>query len=106
MDWLDIEREAKDQVTDELKRLEETPLVFGDPIAWAEYRYARTDGLSEVHHVGVPKGKDGSEPYTTCEIPIPPPIAWLPLSPAMIRTMPRCRYCHIEHARVAREQAA
>jgi hypothetical protein len=103
-DWLRIEREAHDQVVGELAMLVDTPLVFGQHIAWTDCRFGRTDDLSSVHRVGFPKGND---PHTTCGELIPHPVRWFPLSPALIQTMQPCRFCEAEYARAPqREHAA
>ena len=101
--WREIEAAAREQVSADLDRLESTPLEFGQHIAWSECLLGRTNGFSEVHRVGTTQFGRG---YTTCGRMIPPPVKWLPLSPAMVRHMRRCRDCEAECARIAREQAA
>lgn len=94
--WRRIEAEARDQVRTELDALVQQPLVYGDYIAWTAALYGRTDGLSEVHRVGVPiRG----EPATTCNVMIPAPALWLPLSPAFMHSLGPCRFCEAEYAR-------
>jgi hypothetical protein len=92
-----IEREAAVQTC------ADTPLEFGAPIAWSTTLKERTNAFSPVHRVGFPQH---GTPYTACVERIAGPYRWLPLSPAMIRTMDRCRACEAEIARVARERAA
>ena len=101
--WRQIEAEARAQVVTELEWLERTPLEFGAHVAWSECMLGRTSGLSALHRVGHPQlGYD----HTSCGEVVPPAVRWLPLSPAMIRTLPRCKYCEAEHARILTEQAA
>lgn len=97
-----IEREAREQVSAELDARAALP-EFGERIAWAITLYGRTDELSPVHRVGLPNGK---EVYTACGEAIPSARLWLPLTDRLVRTMPRCRFCEAEFARLAREQAA
>ena len=101
--WRDVDAGVPAQLANDLERLEHTPLEFGAHIAWSECLMGRTNGFSDVHRVGFPQF---AHAYTTCGELIPAPVRWLPLSPAMIRHMPRCKYCEAEHARLAREQAA
>ena len=101
--WREIEDAARDQVSADLDRLESTPLEFGQHIAWSLCLLACTNGMSELHRVGHPVlGYD----HTTCGDVIPPPVRWLPLSPAIVRTLPRCKYCEAEHVRILTERAA
>lgn len=102
-EWLRIEAEAREQVAAEVEALTDTPLEYGHHIAWVDCRYARTEGISDVHRVGFPQKH---EPYTSCGEQIPHPTRWLSLSPAMIRTMVPCRFCAAEQMRHAREDAA
>lgn len=101
--WERIEREASEQVRAELQVDENRSLEFGAAIAWSECMMGRTCGVSPIHRVGVPQhGHD----YTTCGDLIPPPIRWVPLSPATIRVMAKCRQCEAEMIRIQRERAA
>ena len=101
--WADIEAAALEQVRAELERDERTPLVFGSPIVWSECLMGRTNGMSQLHRVGLPQ--HGYE-YTTCGQLIPPPIRWVPLSPATIRVAPKCKQCEAEVLRISPERAA
>ena len=98
-----LEADARAEASVGLEGLEATPLEFGAHIAWSECLMGRTNGFSAVHRVGLPQF---AHAYTTCGELVPAPVTWIPLSPAMIRTMPRCKFCEAEHARVARERAA
>ena len=102
MTWRDIEAAAREQALAVLDAREQTPLEYGEHIAWAEQRFGRTDGLSDIHRVGLPKSGD---PYTTCGVSIPAPVQWMTLSPALVRTMPRCRFCEAEYFRQLEQQA-
>ena len=89
-DFRRIEAAAREQVAAELDIAELTPLVYGDPIAWAECKLGRTDDLSEIHRVGNPvKG----EPATTCGEKIPEPARRLPLGPGLMATIRHCKFC-------------
>lgn len=101
--WTRIMAEVRAQNSADLTTLEQTPLVYGDHIAWAVRLYGWTDDLSHVHRVGYPQQ---DEPYTTCGEKIPWPGLWLQLTPALVRTMPPCRFCEAEYARAQRENAA
>lgn len=102
--WRRIEREASAQAALRIQADENTPLVFGDYIAWVHCaQHALTDALSSVHRVGYPIKDD---PYTTCGEAIPAPARWFTLSPRLVQTMPPCRFCEAEYARCQRENAA
>jgi hypothetical protein len=101
--WAEIESAALAQVRAELERDERTPLEFGYPIVWSECLMGRTNGMSELHRVGLPQH---GHQYTTCGQLIPPPIRRVPLSPATIRVMVKCRQCEAEVVRISRERAA
>lgn len=77
--------------------------ALGEYIAWSMHeRGGCTDGLSSAHRVGEPKN---GAPYTTCGMPIPAPVRWLSLSPAMIKDgLLPCGFCEavaLEHLRDA-----
>lgn len=101
-DWQRIEREARDQVRQELEIAENTPLEFGAFIAWTECQFGLTNDVSALHRVGFPQH---GENYATCGERIPLPVRWVPLSPAMVRTMGKCKFCEAEMSRIAREAA-
>ncbi len=98
-DWREIEAAAREHALTVLEIDENTPLVYGAHIAWTTGIYGRTDELSPLHRVGYPIG---SKPYTTCHEAIPEPIRWFILSPALLRTMPPCRFCEAEYQRSSR----
>ena len=100
--WLQIEREAREVASAVLDRDENTPLVFGAFIAWTECQFGLTNGLSPIHRVGFPQHNDA---YTTCGELIPSPLRWFSLSPAIVRTMGKCKFCEAEMARREREAA-
>lgn len=65
--------------------------ALGEYIAWSECERGCTDALSSLHRVGEPKK---GQPYTTCGVPIPEPVRWLPLSPAMVNDgLLPCGFC-------------
>ncbi len=101
--WEQLEREAREQVRSEIAADEQTPLVFGAPIAWSLCLLGRTNGVSPLHRVG--QAQHGHA-YTTCGELIPAPIRWLPLSPAVIRTKPRCKDCEAEMAHITKKRVA
>ena len=103
--WRRILVEVREQVTADVIAIENRPLVFGEHVAWAICRYKGvTDDLSTLHRVGHPlKG----EPATTCgeKIPVGKPL--LPLGPAFLENIRKCRYCEAELQRIiARDHAA
>ncbi len=100
--WQRIEQEARDVALACLTRDENTPLAFGAFIAWTECQFGLTNGLSELHRVGFPQHDDV---YTTCGARIPEPVRWFSVSPAMVRTMGKCKFCEAEMTRIAREAA-
>jgi len=102
-DWQRITRDARAVALADLARDENTPLAFGQHIAWSECQFGLTNGFSEIHRVGFPQHRNN---YTTCGERIPPPMRWLPLSPAMVRTMGNCKFCEAEMMRLAHEEAA
>lgn len=93
-EWRRIEFAAREQAVTDREAAERTPLEYGQFIAWAILQHTTrvTDAISAVHRVGA----DG---YTTCGDVIPPIPLRFPLSDALIRTMPHCRFCEMEHAR-------
>lgn len=99
-EWKRIEREAHEQAMKEVDVLNETPLVFGHHIAWSHTNRHETESITALHRVGYPKH---GNPYTACGEPIPHPLRWFPLSPALIKHMPRCRFCENEYPRLVRE---
>ncbi len=101
--WEQLEREAREQVRSEIDVDEVTPLEFGQPIVWSSCVMGRTNGLSEVHRVGFPQINHA---FTACGELIPAPIRWVRASPAVIRTMAKCRHCEAEMTRIKREKAA
>jgi len=103
-DWRALERTAIEYALTLVDEAELAGLEFGQPIAWVTAAYGgRTDGLSPVHRVGEPIG---AQPFTTCQEQIPAPIHWFTLSPALIDSMPRCRFCVAALQRLAKETAA
>lgn len=99
-----IEAEAREQKRAELAERTEHPPAFGTHIAWAvTARSGPTDEFSSVHRVGAPIGGD---PHTTCGAAIPDPALWMPLSPALIRSMDRCGFCEAAYARLATSQSS
>lgn len=102
--WRRIEADARAQVADELTVLAETPLVYGDHIAWTTTAYKGvTDGVSPVHRVGSPIGMT---PHTTCGEAIPLPALWFPLNQRLVERMPSCRFCEAEYKRLTQGIAA
>jgi hypothetical protein len=95
--WHQIELEAKAQVTADVTREELVPLTTGSFVAWARKAHmGQTDGFSSVHRVGVTVGGTS---LTTCGEIIPAPILRLvPLTPALIRALARCRHCEAINA--------
>lgn len=87
--WLEIEREAYDQVRAELAAV--TAPALGDAVAWVDCRYGRTDALSAVHRVGPPL--DRKHQHTKCGEVIPEPIRRIALNPALVRSLGRCKWC-------------
>jgi len=91
--WERVRREAAAEVSAALEAAAGVGPEFGSPIAWSLTRdYGGvTTGLSLLHRVGVTIGKDL---FTTCGEVIPNhPARWVPLSPALLRTLPRCKHC-------------
>lgn len=101
--WREIERAAQNQVLAENAARIDTPLAFGDYIAWVITKNGCTDDLSKVHRVGYDIGGD---PHTTCGELIPHPRLWMQLSPAFQRSLGPCRFCEAEYARATRGSAA
>jgi hypothetical protein len=88
--WRRIEQEALAQVRTELAAEDLHPLPFGHVVAWSDCRFARTDLLSVVHRAGESIGETA---VTLCGEVIPSAIRRLQLSPNLVRTLGRCRYC-------------
>lgn len=100
--WDRILREVREQKTADLLRDENTPLEFGAFICWKQGRW-EPEHFAPVHRVGY---SEGAYAYTACGQIIPPPLMWLPLSPALVRSMTNCTRCNAEIGRLARENAA
>lgn len=101
--WHELRMAARAQISADIDALVATELAFGDHVSWVEKLYALTDRIEPIHRVGFPRGND---PYTTCNIPIPHPLLWFPLSPALIRTMEPCRFCEAEYHRTGGNNVA
>lgn len=101
--WLRVDLEARVVARAALEHDEATPLEFGAFIAWTESQFGFMNGLSVVHRVGFPQHENN---YATCGEPIPAPVRWFSLSPAMVRTMRKCKFCEAEMARIERGRAA
>ncbi len=100
-DWPQIEAAARALVRAALEAEEAVVLEYGRTVAWAEYRFGRSDGLSVVHRVGV---GPFDAPRALCGETIPAPANRLTLSTNMIRSLGRCRYCeeaYTQHGAVA-----
>ncbi len=93
--WRRIMDEAEEQARASLERDGATPLEVGAHVAWAMPGYREcTDGFTEVHRVGVPQiGND----YTICGEMIPPAARRVVLTPNLVRSLTRCRYCEEVH---------
>jgi hypothetical protein len=89
-EWRRIELEARDQVTADLIANERTPLRRGEPVAWTDVSYGRTEGFTLVHRA---EAQQGDSPMTLCGEVIPPLKRRAILSPALARVLGRCRYC-------------
>lgn len=102
--WERITREAAAQNRAALIELGQTPLALDQQIAWAvTARVGKaTDHLSSVHRVGLPKGNAA---YTTCGVPIPDPVLWLALTPALVRALLPCGFCEAAHDEHERSRA-
>ncbi len=101
--WRQVELEAREQVSTDIQALELTPLEFGQHIAWSESLLGRTNGFTALHTVGFPQI---GRAFTTCALMIPAPALWLPMTPAIARTMEPCQYCKAETMRLERERVA
>jgi hypothetical protein len=98
-DWSRIEREAREQVVAAVQADEVTPMALGTSIAWAECRFGRTNDLSLVHRVGESRF---DEQWALCGERIPPAILRVALSPNLVLSLGRCRYCDAEHQKIQR----
>lgn len=92
--WRQIEHEAREQVRRDVEAEEAQPLALGSAVAWAKYCHGWTDSLSPVHRVGEPIQ---GQAMTLCGDVIPCAMMRLPLSPDLVRTLPRCRYCEASY---------
>ena len=93
-----LEHEAKEQVSAELLAAEQEPLAYGDVVAWVDRRYSLTDSLTPVHRVAIPTGQ---EPKTFCDEVIPPPtlrFGSATLTPRLVESLGRCRWCEHGYA--------
>lgn len=101
--WRKLLADVLIQREGDLERAMNTPLDFGEYVAWVTKRMGLTDGVSEVHRVGYPQH---GYAYTACGELISGPYYRFPLSPALVRTLENCTYCNAEIGRVARKEAA
>jgi len=88
--WRTVEQDARAHALTTLGALEAAPLEFGHVVAWVTCRFGRTDNLSEVHRAGAPIGET---PVTLCGEVIPSAVLRLSLSPNLVRSLGKCRYC-------------
>jgi hypothetical protein len=87
----------------ELTRDAATPLELGAHIAWTLPGYLETtDRFSEVHRVGNPLLELSR---TLCGEMIPPVVRRVPLSPRVMTSLGRCRYCEDLYVQLQRETA-
>lgn len=96
IDEMHIGRDAR-----ALAATQDASIQHGQPVAWAECRFGRTDGFSAVHRGGAPVAGTA---VTLCGEVIPSPILRVPLTPRLIDSLGRCRYC--ENAYIERGAAA
>lgn len=92
--WRTVERDALEQVRADIAVVESMPIEAGTPVAWAECRFGRTDSLSVVHRAGSPIGET---PMTLCSAVIPSAMLRLTLTPNLIRSLGRCKWCEAEY---------
>lgn len=92
--WRQIEHEAREEVRAALPAIEALPLAFGAHVAWAVGLYGHTDGISPLHRVGTPLR---GESAAICGEIIPAAWQRLTLSPSLVQSMARCRYCEDEY---------
>jgi len=90
MGWEVIERAARRDAELSRRGVEVRGLHRGQPVAWAEYANARTDGLSLLHRVGDP---DEDFPETFCGEDIPPAVCRLDLNVWPASALKPCKYC-------------
>lgn len=93
-EWERIEREAYAQSREDAVMAEHTPMEFGRPVAWSECRFGRTDSLSLVHRE--------QDDRTLCGELVPAPILRVALTPNLVRTLGKCRYCETAFAQKGR----
>lgn len=94
-DWRRIQRDAIAVALE----IEGVALPLGQSVAWAERRFGRTDGLSTVHRADEADPNDVESQHTLCGDRVPAPILRLALSPNLVRTLGRCRFCEAEYQR-------
>jgi hypothetical protein len=96
-EWLRIEDEAREAAS---VANEPTPPV-GSLVAWAECRFARTDGFSAVHRVGEVVSDAA---YTLCGEVVPDPTRRINptiLTPRLVQMLGKCRFCENRYAEKA-----
>lgn len=101
-EWQRIEREAREQAREYIQATELRPLEHGQPVAWAECRFGRTNDLSLVHRAGE---ETSGATFTLCGELVPAVVMRVALTPNLARTLGRCRYCEQEHAKTSKEAA-
>jgi hypothetical protein len=94
-DWRKLEIDARTEALASVEATEGAPLPSGQVVAWAECRFGRTDGLSAVHRAGPTVG---DYQRTLCGDQIPVAMMRVALTPNLIRTLGRCRYCEAVYA--------
>ena len=90
--WRAVEAAARAQVSAELLREEAYLPAVGSLVAWAETGWmGTTDGFSRVHRVAAAVQ---GQAMTLCSETVPPPKRRVAhLTPDLVETLGRCRYC-------------
>lgn len=92
-EWKAIEAAAHAEAMALVELERQTAPELGSFVAWGITRdYSGViAGFTPLHRVGIPIG---DKPHTTCHEAIPDPLLRMRLSPALIRTMPKCDFCN------------
>lgn len=102
LDFRSIQQDACKQALE----AEGETLPLGQPVAWAERRFGRTDGLSVVHRAGDAALSMTSDQRTLCGETVPAAILRVALSPNLVRSLGRCRYCDEAYTKPAQTGVA
>lgn len=102
LDWRTIQQAARTEALE----AEGKPLGAGQSVAWAQRQFGRTSGFTIVHRADACEPSNADTQQTLCGEPIPPAVIRVALTPNLIRTLGRCKWCDAEYLKLAERGGA